>query len=185
SIIAENQNTELATRAKLNNVYIALYNEDNISEAITTFNEVMKNTELSNPTELSLVHNAIESYGITYGEEISALSPLPNYESSNEEMGKQDGIDESEIPDKYALDQNYPNPFNPSTTIKYQLPQDGFVTLKIYDILGKEIIALINEEKPAGKYEVNFNASQLASGVYIYKLQSGSFTASKKLMLLK
>ncbi len=85
----------------------------------------------------------------------------------------------------YELYQNYPNPFNPITTIRYALPQDGFVTLKIYDILGSEIATLVNEQKSAGKYEVNFNASSLSSGVYIYKIQSGSFTNSKKMLLLK
>lgn len=85
----------------------------------------------------------------------------------------------------YALEQNYPNPFNPSTTIKFQIPADGFVTLKVYDILGNEVTTLINEEKPAGRYEVNFNASSLASGVYIYKIQAGSFISSKKMLLLK
>ncbi len=89
------------------------------------------------------------------------------------------------IPTAYDLAQNFPNPFNPSTTIRYQLPQDGIVTLKIYDILGSEVATLVNEEKAAGKYEVNFNASSLASGVYIYKIQAGSFTASKKILLLK
>jgi hypothetical protein len=88
-------------------------------------------------------------------------------------------------PTEYALVQNYPNPFNPSTTIRYQLPQDGLVTLKIYDILGSEVATLVNEEKAAGKYEVNFNASSLASGVYIYKIQAGSFINSKKMILLK
>ncbi len=87
--------------------------------------------------------------------------------------------------DSYELSQNYPNPFNPSTTIKFQLPQDGFVTLKIYDILGNEITTLINEEKAQGRYEVNFNASNLASGIYIYKIQAGSFVSSKKMILLK
>jgi hypothetical protein len=85
----------------------------------------------------------------------------------------------------YAIEQNYPNPFNPSTMIRYQIPQDGLVTLKVYDILGKEIVTLVNEEKSSGRYEVNFNASSLASGVYIYRLTSGNFTASKKLILLK
>lgn len=89
------------------------------------------------------------------------------------------------IPTSYDLAQNYPNPFNPSTTIRYQLPQDGIVTLKIYDVLGSEIATLVNEEKVAGKYEVNFNASSLASGVYIYKIQAGEFVSSKKMMLLK
>ncbi len=89
------------------------------------------------------------------------------------------------IPTVYELEQNYPNPFNPNTTIRYQIPQDGFVTLKIYDILGSEIATLVNEEKTAGRYEVNFNASSLSSGVYIYKIQSGSFINSKKMLLLK
>jgi 5-hydroxyisourate hydrolase-like protein (transthyretin family) len=80
---------------------------------------------------------------------------------------------------------NFPNPFNPSTTIRYQIPQDGIVTLKIYDILGNEVTTLLNEEKAKGRYEVNFNASQLASGVYIYKIQAGDFVSSKKMILLK
>lgn len=95
----------------------------------------------------------------------------------------------SEIPTTYDLAQNYPNPFNPRTTIRYQLPKDGLVTLKIYDILGSEIATLVNEEKIAGKYEINFSAtggaSSLASGVYIYKIQAGDFTSSKKMILIK
>ena len=86
---------------------------------------------------------------------------------------------------EYALEQNYPNPFNPRTTIKYQLPQDGLVTLKIYDVLGSEIATLVNEQKAAGKYEVNFDASSLSSGVYIYKIQAGNFINSKKMILIK
>jgi hypothetical protein len=91
----------------------------------------------------------------------------------------------SETPVTYDLAQNFPNPFNPSTTIRYQLPKDGVVTIKIYDILGSEVATMVNEEKTAGKYEVNFNASSLASGVYIYKIQAGDFVNSKKMILLK
>ena len=85
----------------------------------------------------------------------------------------------------YDLSQNYPNPFNPSTTIKYQIPNAGNVTLKVYDILGREVTTLVDEFKNEGRYEVNFNAGKLASGVYIYTIKSNDFTASKKLMLLK
>ena len=85
----------------------------------------------------------------------------------------------------YALMQNYPNPFNPSTTINYQLPKDGFVTLIIYDILGREVKTLVNEYKAQGRYEVNFNASNLASGVYIYRIKVNDFSTSKKLLLMK
>ena len=87
----------------------------------------------------------------------------------------------SSIPLEYALEQNYPNPFNPTTTIRYQLPKGGMVTLKVYDILGAEVKSLVNEEQVAGKYEVNFNARNLASGVYIYRLSVNDFVNVKKM----
>jgi hypothetical protein len=93
--------------------------------------------------------------------------------------------EQPKIPMEYLLSQNYPNPFNPTTKISFSVASLSNVVLKVYDILGREVVTLVNEEKPVGKYEVNFNASNLASGVYIYKIQAGSFTASKKLMLLK
>ena len=85
----------------------------------------------------------------------------------------------------YALSQNYPNPFNPVTTINYQIPKDGFVSLKVYDILGKEIVTLVNSDKVQGRYTVEFDGSRFASGMYIYKLQSGDFVETRKMMLLK
>ena len=88
-------------------------------------------------------------------------------------------------PESYDLAQNYPNPFNPTTIIKYQIPEDGIVSLKIYDILGKEIKTLVNEHKPTGRYEINFDASNLASGVYIYRIQINDFTSVKKMILLR
>jgi photosystem II stability/assembly factor-like uncharacterized protein len=88
-------------------------------------------------------------------------------------------------PNLYALGQNYPNPFNPVTTIKYSIPVKGFVSLKVYNLLGQEAAVLVDEEQPAGNYSVEFSASSLSTGVYLYKLTSGSFTDTKKLMLLK
>jgi hypothetical protein len=85
----------------------------------------------------------------------------------------------------YELKQNYPNPFNPSTIISYQIPQNSFVTLKVYNILGNEVATLVNEQQTAGNHNFNFKANNLASGVYIYKLTAGSFTAVRKLTLLK
>ena len=85
-----------------------------------------------------------------------------------------------EIIAEYALEQNFPNPFNPVTTINYQLPQTGFVMLKIYDILGKEVATLVNEQKNQGRYSVNFNASRLASGVYIYQLRVNDYVSLKE-----
>jgi len=86
---------------------------------------------------------------------------------------------------KYELEQNYPNPFNPSTIIKYAISNKQFVSLKVYDVLGNEIATLINEEKPAGIYEFEFDASELSSGIYYYRLAAGSFIDTKKMILLK
>lgn len=85
----------------------------------------------------------------------------------------------------YSLSDNYPNPFNPLTAINYSLEENGFVTLKVFDVLGKEINTLVNEQKEAGSYSVNFDASDLPSGIYFYTIQSGNFSDSKKMILLK
>ncbi|GIK59923.1 MAG: hypothetical protein JETCAE03_15050 [Ignavibacteriaceae bacterium] len=100
-----------------------------------------------------------------------------------------------EIPfvNEFSLSPNYPNPFNPSTLISYRLPVIGFVTLKVYDVLGREVATLVNEEKPAGEYEIEFDGSNLPSGVYLYRLTAGDpstssgqkFSETKKLVLLK
>ncbi|MCW8810313.1 MAG: T9SS type A sorting domain-containing protein [Ignavibacteriaceae bacterium] len=92
---------------------------------------------------------------------------------------------EVEVPIEYALEQNYPNPFNPSTTIKYSIPEDGFVKLAVYNMLGEQVATLVNAQQKSGRYEINFNASNLASGVYVYRIEAANFTASKKLMLMK
>jgi photosystem II stability/assembly factor-like uncharacterized protein len=95
-------------------------------------------------------------------------------------------VTEDEIkPKDYFLSQNYPNPFNPSTTIKYSLPQTGRVTLSIYDLIGREVIKLINEEKPAGEYETQWNASSHPSGVYFMRMQAGEFGETRKIVLVK
>ena len=85
----------------------------------------------------------------------------------------------------YKLEQNYPNPFNPSTKIVYKIPDAQFVSIKVYNVLGKEIAILINEEKPAGEYEVGFTGKSLPSGIYFYQLKSGSFIETKKMILIK
>ena len=94
-------------------------------------------------------------------------------------------INETEIPSNFELSQNFPNPFNPSTTINFSIPVSGNVVLKVYDILGREVSSLVNEVKEAGKHTINFDASNLNSGMYIYKLTVGNFTSSKKMMLVK
>lgn len=89
------------------------------------------------------------------------------------------------LPTTFSLEQNYPNPFNPSTKIKYSVPNSELVTLKVYDVLGNEVTILVGEEEPAGSYEINFNASELSSGIYFYQLQVGSFVETKRMVLLK
>ena len=85
----------------------------------------------------------------------------------------------------YSLSQNYPNPFNPKTKIRYTIPQTAIVMIKVYDVLGNEIAILVNEEKPKGNYEVEFDGSDLASGIYIYQLRAGNFIETKNMTLMK
>ena len=89
------------------------------------------------------------------------------------------------IPDEYALLQNYPNPFNPTTTISYQIPKGSYVSLKVYDLIGNEVADLVELNQEAGTYKVQFNAQNLPSGVYFYRLQAGKFVSVKKLILMK
>ena len=91
----------------------------------------------------------------------------------------------SNIPKEYSLEQNFPNPFNPTTTISYSIPHTGLVQIKIFNIIGKEVTTLVNEQKRAGKYKTEFNADDLPSGVYLYRLQSGDFVQTEKMILLK
>ena len=105
------------------------------------------------------------------------------------------GQETSSTINKFHLSQNYPNPFNPTTSMQYTISSRQFVTLKVYDLLGREVATLVNEEKPAGEYEVEFDISNLsggisakggyASGVYFYQLKAGEFTQTKKMVLMK
>lgn len=89
------------------------------------------------------------------------------------------------IPNEFTLYQNYPNPFNPTTVISYQLPVSSNVSIKVYDLLGREVSTLVEEYKQAGKYQINFNADGLSSGVYYYQLKTGNFIQTKKLIFLR
>lgn len=116
--------------------------------------------------------------------------PLIDYanqiiDAINFSLPKTENDDSKQLPEDFVLNQNYPNPFNPSTTISYQLPVASHVSLKVYDLLGNEVVSLINEFKGAGSYSVNFDAAGLSSGTYFYRLNTGSFTETKKLLLMK
>ena len=118
-------------------------------------------------------------------------TPTTGYAVGNSGMimkytGPTDAPDEpAYLPTHFALGQNYPNPFNPSTTISYALPADAHVTLKVYDVLGREVRTLVNDDSKVGTYETRFDASGLASGVYLYRLQAGGFVQSRELVLMK
>jgi hypothetical protein len=96
-----------------------------------------------------------------------------------------DGPAPGGVPAVYALHQNYPNPFNPTTTIRYDLPRDGQARLTVYNLLGREVAELVNERQSAGRYEVRFEAADLPSGMYFYRLESGTFVQSAKMILMK
>jgi hypothetical protein len=89
------------------------------------------------------------------------------------------------VPTEYVLEQNYPNPFNPSTVISYSIPTASNVSVKVFDVLGNLIASLVNQNQEAGNYKINFNAGELSNGMYLYKIQAGSFIAIKKMLLIK
>ena len=89
------------------------------------------------------------------------------------------------IPNEFALFQNYPNPFNPSTTIQYQIPSEQFVSIKVYNSLGQQVSSLVNKIMPVGEHTVHFDAIKKSSGVYLYKIEAGMYSETKKMLLLK
>jgi photosystem II stability/assembly factor-like uncharacterized protein len=130
------------------------------------------------PTVNATVYNAAftdAQHGFAIGREINLMLTPPTA-IGDETAGKPEG---------YTLRQNFPNPFNPSTTIEYALPSAGTVQLKVYDMLGREVVTLVNQEQVAGKYAVRFDAHALASGIYYYRLVSGTFVSTKSLVLMK
>ena len=126
---------------------------------------------------------------------VNSAQSSPSYDASGNAVGATvslslqttlvQTVTTSVIPTSYSIEQNYPNPFNPSTTIRYTLPVSGIVSVRVYNILGQLVTTLVDGNQKAGTYSVTFNASSLSSGVYFYRIQSGSFAAVKKMMLLK
>ena len=135
------------------------------------------NSGLSNISVLSLASNGSYLFAGTNG---SGVWRRPISEMITDIKGEQDNL-----PTEFKLEQNYPNPFNPTTAIRYQLSAFSKVTLKVHDLLGREVATLVDEEKSPGNYEVKFDGTNLASGVYFCQLQAGGFVDTKKIMLLK
>lgn len=130
-----------------------------------------------------------DSFQLTYNQANGAQNGIILFDDLRLSKKVVVGIDDDDvasgIPTNFELFQNYPNPFNPSTVIQYKIPKESFTELKVYDILGREVTTLVNEEKSPGIYEVKFDASNLASGIYFYRINAGSFTEMKKMILLK
>ncbi|TSA28825.1 MAG: T9SS C-terminal target domain-containing protein [Ignavibacteriales bacterium] len=185
---------------------------DNINTAVNQFQiwrKVKHNGVVGSPTLLSTVDRGVQTYtdneySVTNGYTDDLLYyDVRAYYSTEGTYSDPDytavfGRPEAEIdnslsekntrslvvPSDYSIT-NYPNPFNPTTTINYQLPENGFVTIKVYDLLGKEVAVLVNENKSTGYYKVDFNASKLTSGVYVYTITTNNFIQSKKMLLMK
>ena len=170
---------------------------DEYDEAINSFDEIAQNnpgtdialyneinaftTALLIDTSNGLGKSSLSKYGSRdISEYLKNVSELLKSRGKNIENDKN-----NLIPEKFILCQNYPNPFNPNTTIKYGIPRTVNVELKVFDILGREVKTLVNETRNPGYYEVKFNASNFASGVYLYRLKAGEYMKTAKMLLLK
>jgi len=138
----------------------------------------------SSGVEILFMDEGREMGGITavYGERIQ----VPHQADQLMITPANDNIIEQELPAQYALQQNYPNPFNPSTTIEYALPEVADVRLEVYNMLGQRVATLVDaQQQPAGTYRVAFDASELSSGMYVYRLTAGNFIQTRSMTLLK
>lgn len=188
------------------NVNVALYSRRSNSNDV--FQAVFARTGLNNGLPRAIRYREFSSGSWNTSVEVSTGSPTGLQSASVVEMNTTsaafayagangtnvyfnnedwtvDVNEEEGTPENYSLEQNYPNPFNPSTTIKFRIPEGSYVSLKVYNVLGKEIATLVSEEMNAGTYEVNFDASNLSSGVYFYKIESGNFVKTNKMILMK
>ncbi len=167
-----------------------------LAEWQSTGNDIHSYSEMPNFADPYLhVNSSFSTYlesggipigGITTDIDLQLRDPITPDIGADEFDGNLSMVEHQSLSQKkFTLEQNYPNPFNPSTTIKYSIPSAEFVTLKVYDVLGNEVATLVNEDKPAGGYEVEFSAAELSSGIYFYKLQVGSFIETKKMLLMK
>ena len=168
----------------------------NNNKVAGTFDDITYN--ISNVFDYDNLNYQVDCSGIQSGDyylrlitesNIQGSLNIANVQNDAEQLTKKSyqniNFNGEGLPTVYALLQNFPNPFNPSTSIRFQLPESGNVTLKIYDILGREVITLVDEFKTEGRYEVKFNASSLASGVYLYRLMVNDFITVKKMLMIK
>ena len=166
------------------NIFIAgtdsgLFVSNNYGQNWRPVNYGFRGTYQSTKTDTRIIAMIICNNNLIVGTDGDGVFSRPLSEITNIEL------DNNILPDQVRLFQNYPNPFNPSTKINYEIPKSGLVTIKIYDVLGKEIETLVNEEKNPGRYKVDFDGSNLSSGVYFYKITTNKFSETKKMLLMK
>ncbi|NMB83330.1 MAG: T9SS type A sorting domain-containing protein [Ignavibacteria bacterium] len=173
AVLSSSKNNRITTLASLNNFYITLYYENDATTASAILEKLKTQKNETNEQEIAFAEYALRTY-VPAEFKIEEIQP--------KELAEQEPLS---LPDKLLLFDNYPNPFNPTTTIRYQIPQDGHISIKVYDMLGREVAQLVNEVKRAGEYTVSFDGSKLSSGVYIYKLVGNNVNLSKKMILMK
>jgi len=164
-----------------------------VSETVVThagtFNNCIVILETQTDNQGNLIHTDYSYYAYGMGK-VKNVRTFPPTDAHTDLLISYNvtGLNDEETnqnPDNFLLSQNYPNPFNPSTSIRYHVSGNSQVILKVYNVLGNEVATLVNEEKPAGNYEVEFDGSRLTSGVYFYQLKSGSYLETKKMVMMK
>jgi hypothetical protein len=176
SVSANNVNLKWTTESELNNSGFEIERKSESDWQKIAFVRGIGTSNISNTYVFT--DKALQSGNYQY--RLKQIDFNGNYEYFNLSANVNIGI-----PEKFALEQNYPNPFNPSTTLNYNIPIESFVSLKVYDMMGREIVNLVHEKKPAGYYSVELNASAIPSGTYFYRLSAGEFSSVRKMILLK
>ena len=162
---------------------------ETVSSSAGTFNNCLEISETHFDSTGTAVFREFQYYAYRIGM-VKNVRTLPDSQAHTDELigysptRVNDGA-VNQTPQEFSLSQNFPNPFNPETVIRYQLPKNSYVTLKVYTLLGKEITTLVSKELPAGSYSTEWNASSMPSGIYFYRLQAGNFVETKKLIVLK
>ncbi len=171
-VITKNPNTIEERNARVQQIYYTLKGKKDQSRAEQLLNELLSRYDSGD--DIVMIRNMVK-YSRNSGDDKS--------KSLFKQLEKELKVEKTPI--EYSLSANFPNPFNPSTTINYQIPNDEFVTVKVYDALGREVKTLINEFQTIGFYSATFDASKLSSGIYFYTIKAGRFTSTKKMLLMK
>jgi hypothetical protein len=170
--------------APLEGMFDIRFESGRIAEDISNFMKIIEIRGISYPVKVKAVNIDIrlqDETGLKLNKDLKNADEIIINDPSITALK----VTGESVPIKFALEQNYPNPFNPRTNIEFRIPNFEFVSLKVYDLLGKEVATLVNEEMDAGSYEIEFNPKGLSSGIYFYKLQAGSFVETKKMILLR